>query len=106
MGGQVSEVDLQERLKKEPSNPSIRLTLALAHLLQGRPSRAGYELGMLDSDISPKDLTPSDKVVLVALLAVNGRILEARKISSDIGQADVSAEGFALIERYLRGRSN
>ncbi len=105
MGGQVSEVDLQERLKKEPSNPSIRLTLALAHLLQGRPSRAGYELGMLDSDISPKDLTPPDKVVLVALLAVNGRILEARKISSDIGQADVSAEGFALIERYLRGRS-
>ncbi len=106
LGGEVSETELQERLKQQPENPSPRLTLALSHLLGGRASRAGYELGLLDSEIEPEKLSASDRVVMAVLLAAGGNTVEARALADGVGRADVTLEEFALIEKHVRGTAD
>lgn len=103
LDGEVSEAGLQERLKQQPENPSPRLTLALSHLLQGRASRAGYEVGLLDSEIEPGKLNPSDRVAMAVLVAAGGNPSEALALAAEVGREDVTVEEFALIEKHVRG---
>lgn len=102
-GEPVSEDDLQDRLKKDAANPSPRLTIALGHLLQGRASRAGYELALLDSKVVPADLPPSDRVVMAAILAAGGRHAEARALTAGVDRGELCPEEFALIGTLMPG---
>lgn len=104
--GEVPEAGLQERLKQQPENPSPRLTLALSHLLQGRASRAGYEMGLLDSEIEPVKLNPSDRVVMAVLVAAGGNPSGARALAAEVGPGDVTVEEFALIEKHVLGTAD
>lgn len=106
LDGEVSEAGLQERLKQQPENPSPRLTLAMSHLLQGRASRAGYEVGLLDSEIEPGKLNPSDRVAMAVLVAASGNPSEARALAAEVGREDVTVEEFALIEKHVRGTAD
>lgn len=103
LGGDVQEDVLQERMKAHPADPSPRLTLALAHLLQGRTARAGYELELLDDDTPHQKLAPHDRIVVAVLMAANGRSTQARSLSSDINPSDVTREEFDLLKRFLQG---
>lgn len=104
-GGDVSEAELQELLKQTES-PSPRLTLAMFHLLQGRVSRAGYELALIDSEIDPGKMSPPDRAAMAVLLAAGGRLAEAREMAAGVGRDEVSIEEFALIERHVRGTAD
>lgn len=101
LGSSASEVILQERVKKMPTNPSLRLTIALAQLLQGKVARAGYEIGLIETDFTVDDLNASDRLVLVCVLAANGKTGEASRLLNGLSKEEVTPEEFALAKRYL-----
>ena len=89
-----------------PANPSLRLTLALAQLLQGKIARAGYEIGLIETDFTIDDLNASDRLVLVCVLAANGKTGEASRLLNGLSEEEVTPEEYALAKRYLGGSTD
>ena len=106
LGGSASDDILQERAKKMPANPSLRLTLALAQLLQGKIARAGYEIGLIETDFTIDDLNASDRLVLVCVFAANGKTGEASRLLNGLSEEEVTPEEYALAKRYLGGSTD
>lgn len=101
LGETIPMEDLEMRAKKNPENPSFRITYALGLLKSGSKVRSLFVLQDIEPSIQPDGLLPHQRAVYASVLAANGQGDEAHAIMKTIPPGSLTRQEEAAVSALL-----
>lgn len=98
LGESVPLEELENRTKKYPENPALRITYALGLLKSGMKVKALFQLKDVEPPISIAGLLPHQKAVYAAVVAANGLPDEAQALIKTIPGGSLTRQEEALLQ--------